>query len=116
MARFTLLAVALLAAFASSRREVDPNAYVPTYLNEVDYYNHDSYIQQRGFNWVFFGATWCPHTQEAIPMFDRVASTYVRSGGYDINYYYAYVDKPRSWDYSAFRINIVKPKFLQLFF
>merc|ERR1711912_132814 len=56
MTRFTLLAVALLAAYASSRREVDPNAYVPTYLNEVDYYIHDSYIQQRGFNWVFF---WC---------------------------------------------------------
>merc|ERR1712038_1330187 len=94
MARFAILAVSLLAAFSQGRRQVDPTAYVPRYLNEVDYY-----IQQSGFNWVFFGATWCPHTQEAIPIFDQVANTLVRSHGYDISYYYAYVDKPRSWDY-----------------
>merc|ERR1712053_49089 len=99
MARFALLAVSLLAAFSQGRRQVDPTAYVPRYMQEVDFYNHDSYIQQRGFNWVFFGATWCPHTQEAIPIFDQVANTLKRSHGYDISYFYAYVDKPRSWDY-----------------
>merc|ERR1711879_427560 len=34
-----------------------------------------------------------------IPLFDQVASIYTVSNGYNINYYYAYVDKPRSWDY-----------------
>merc|ERR1711990_801433 len=97
MTKFGALAVTLLAAFTEARRQVDPTAYIPRHLNEVDYYNHDSYIQQSGFNWVFFGSTWCPHTQEAIPLFDQVAGMYTRSHGHNINYYYAYVDKPRSW-------------------
>lgn len=99
MARFTILVVTLLAALTESRRQTDPNAYEPRYMTEFDYYNHDQYIQSGGFNWVFFGATWCPHTQEAIPIFDQVAARYTRSSGYDIRYYFAYVDRPRSYDY-----------------
>lgn len=100
MARFTVLAVTLLAAFSeASRRQSDPEAYQPRHMTELTFYNHDSYIQQRGFNWVFFGATWCPHTQESVPVFDQVAETYIRSNGYNINYYYAYIDRDASWDY-----------------
>jgi thiol-disulfide isomerase/thioredoxin len=94
-----LATLVFLATSVLSRRAVDPTAYRPRNLRKVDWYNHESMVQAPGFNWVLFGATWCPHTQDAIPIFDQVAQYYTRVNGYPINYMYCYVDEPRSWDY-----------------
>merc|ERR1711881_307631 len=77
--------VAALAASVLSRRAVDPTAYRPRNMQKVDWYNHEKIVQAPGFNWVLFGATWCPHTQDAIPIFDQVARYYTRVKGYNIN-------------------------------
>jgi len=96
---FTSVVFATVIAVISARRATDPDAYRPRNLNRITWNNHENELQASGFHWVLFGATWCPHTQDAIPIFDNFAEYYQRSNGYRVNYHYAYVDERASYDY-----------------
>jgi thiol-disulfide isomerase/thioredoxin len=97
----TLLCMLVVVATSTvyARRQTDPNAYRPRNLDKITYDNHEYELQAGGFHWVLFGATWCPHTQDAIPIFDKFAKHYTYSNGHRMNYHYAYVDERSSFDY-----------------
>merc|ERR1711883_28844 len=100
MKSFTALAILFTVGCTLARRATDPTAYRPQNLDKVTWDNHEYEVSgSHGFHWVLFGATWCPHTQDGIKVFDQFAKYYKRSNGYNVNYHYAYVDERSSFDY-----------------
>ena len=58
--------------------------------------NHHDFIQQPGFVWTLFGASWCGHTQAALPEFFEFSSKTDVFAGHEIAFGWTFVDIPSS--------------------
>ena len=58
--------------------------------------NHKEFVTQDGFTWVLFGASWCGHTQAALPQYFDFSSKTDVYAGHEINFGWTFVDIPSS--------------------
>merc|ERR1711997_814433 len=83
-------------SLARRRRPQTKDYYVPRNAQKITWDNKEVIVESPGFQWVLFGATWCPHTQNALPTFDEAVRKIQHVKGYRINYSYVYTDEESS--------------------
>merc|ERR550534_2289595 len=94
--RLLFILLGLLTNSFESRRSRTRDYYVPRNARKITWYNKELIVESPGFQWVLFGATWCPHTQSALPTFDQAVRQIPSIKGHKINYSYAYTDQASS--------------------
>ena len=57
-------------SFEARRRAQAKDYFEPRYAQKITWRSRTQIERSRGFQWVFFGTTWCPHTQNAFPTFE----------------------------------------------